>query len=172
MSIKTLRKRIALVAVSTLGAAFLSVISVAPANAAAGGFTDFETTQYCTAKDSSLAAVALTENVRYLTVQVGSAVVVEPSDGAQILVIAGTAGNYWSPGHGLSTISSDEVTYTSTTVASILAAADTTDTVVAVAGAIGSFTIKAYDDATDATAADTVTYRGSKLRNINILGSR
>ena len=37
MSLKTLRKRIALVAVSALGASFLAVVSVAPANAAAAG---------------------------------------------------------------------------------------------------------------------------------------
>jgi hypothetical protein len=37
MSFKTLRKRIALVAVSALGAGFLAVVAVAPANAAAAG---------------------------------------------------------------------------------------------------------------------------------------
>ncbi len=37
MSLKTLRKRIALVAVSALGAGFLSVVAVAPTNAAAAG---------------------------------------------------------------------------------------------------------------------------------------
>jgi len=155
MSTKTLRKRIALVAVSAMGFGLLTSVG---ANAAAGAFTDFETTQYCSAKDAALATVALDGNVRYLTVAQGSAVVVEPSDAAQLLVISGTAGNNWAPGHGLQTaVTTTEVVFTSTTVASVLDAIDVTDTVVAVANAIGTFTIGSYDDANDATAADKVT---------------
>jgi len=155
MSTKTLRKRIALVAVSAMGFGLLTSVA---ANAAAGAFTDFETTQYCAAKDANLATAALTDNVRYLTVAQGSAVVVEPSDGAQILVISGTAGNYWAPGDVLQTATNTtEVVWTSSTVASIQDAVDATDTVVARANAVGTFTIKSYDDAADASYADQVT---------------
>ena len=45
----------------------------------------------------------------------------------------------------------------SSTVVSVLAAVDATDTVVARANAIGTFTIKSYDDAADASYADQVT---------------
>jgi hypothetical protein len=154
MSIKTLRKRIALVAVSALG---VGLLSVAPASAAAGAFTDFMTTQYCSSKDANLAAVALDGNVRYLTVAVGSAVVVEPSDAAQILVIAGTGG-YWDSGHPLQTATvATEVVFTSPTVVTVDAEIDATDTVVARASSVGSFTIKSYDDANDPSYADQVT---------------
>jgi hypothetical protein len=157
MSIKTLRKRIALVAVSALG---VGLLSVAPASAAAGAFTDFQTTTYCSAKTAALATAALTDDVRYLTVPVGAPVVVEPSDGAQILVIAGTNA-VWAVDHPLDT--SDGTTGPEATASAdgktmtIADAIDATDTVVAVALAVGTFTIKSYDDASDSTAADTVT---------------
>jgi len=158
MSIKTLRERIARVAVLALAVGSLSVISVAPAGAAADAFTDFETTQSCSAADSTGASVALTGNVRYLTVPLGAAIVVEPSDAAQILVISDPAVISWDAGNGLQTATSTtEVTYTSATVMTILDAIDTTDTVVAVARGLGTATIKAYDSASDASAADTVT---------------
>jgi len=157
MSIKTLRKRIALVAVSALG---VGLLSVAPASAAGGAFTDFETTTFCSAKDANLASVALTGNVRYLTVPMGAPVVVEPSDEAQILVIDGAAGIFQAD-HPLDTsagTTGPEVTISANgKTATIADAIDTTDTVVAVAIAVGSFTIKSYDDATDVTAADTVS---------------
>jgi len=156
MSTKTLRKRIALVAVSAMGFGLLTSVA---ANAAAGAFTDFETTTYCSAKTSALATAALTDDVRYLTVPVGAPIVVEPSDAAQILVISGPA--VWSVDHPLdtsagttgpeATASSDGKTMT------IADAIDATDTVVAVANTIGTFTIKSYDDAADSTAADTVS---------------
>ena len=91
MSTKTLRKRIALVAVAALGA---GVLSVAPASAVAGNFGVLTGTTYCSAKDAALATVALTGDVRYITVPVGSYTTVAPSDAVQDVVYAGTGGNY------------------------------------------------------------------------------
>jgi len=160
MSTKTIKQRIALVAASALTAGFLSVVSAPAANAAAGNFTDFQTTTYCSAKTAALATAALTDDVRYLTVPVGAPVVVEPSDGAQILVIDGAAGIFQAD-HPLDTsagTTGPEATISANgKTATIDDAIDTGDTVVAVAIAVGSFTIKSYDDATDSSAADTVS---------------
>ena len=159
MSTKTNFKRVALVAVASLGLGVLT--SVAPANAAAGVFgaiTGNVTTNACSALDADGAVAAdftQASNVTYLTVPVGTTITFTGTAAAQEYRIGGDAGV------GLFTSSTADATTEviisrGGTLASVQAAVENTDTFSITAQAVGDLTLKSYDDAADSTAADSI----------------
>jgi hypothetical protein len=73
MSTKTLRKRIALVAVTALGAGLLSVVAVPSANAVAAGYLTLVSTNQCAANDDTSGAL-ITANNTQTTIATGKTV--------------------------------------------------------------------------------------------------
>ena len=151
MSTKTLRKRIALVAVSALGAGLLSVVAVPSANAAGV----LETTGSIglvagpSAGTTTRTAVLLSTG----TLRIGA--------GAASVAVVSAGGRFTSTSAATSTISADQT---------CLDLADGTDTgVITPTGAIGStFTVTSYSEVTCATAATivnilTVTIAGTSV---------
>jgi len=111
-------------------------------------------TTYCSAKDANLATVALTGDVRYITVPVGSYTIVAPSDAVQDIVYSGTGGiivegqlGFTTTAHA-SVANGSRVTITADNNAATISVNNT---------GVGSYTLKTYDDSTDVTAADTIS---------------
>ena len=78
MSIKTLRKRIALVAVSALG---VGLLSVAPASAADGDIDDVSATGLCGTQNAAGTWQAIAADSIYIYIAVGGTVTVSATDG-------------------------------------------------------------------------------------------
>jgi len=154
MSTKTLRKRIALVAVSALTAGLFSVVSTPAANAAGGPFLVASGTalvQNCSAKASdgtTDATFTATTTLVYLTVPVGSVLRTTLTDGAQEVRISGTG--------GLITADSTNITTSGGGTIASGTAAGSADYVEITTTAVGSFTLGSYDSATDSSAADAI----------------
>ena len=155
MSKKTIKQRIAVVAASALTAGFLSVVAMPAANADGAAFGSFAGTVYCQAQDAAGDNVALTGNVRYLTVPSGADVTfVIGTTEAETIVFSG-------PINFVSSTATVTTEYTLSADNSIMtisgAAGGATDTVTVRAGAVGTATIKSYTTTDLATAVDTVT---------------
>jgi hypothetical protein len=144
MSTKTLRKRIALVAVSALGAGLLSV---APANAADETFSSWATSSYCGLYVGATPTTDATlgSTITSIVMPVGGVLKPDLSADEMVrvtspLLITQATGGTISAG-GLSSITSgagaDEIHITAT--------------------AVGTATIKIYRDASDTTASDSVS---------------
>jgi hypothetical protein len=154
MSTKTLRKRIALVAVSALGAGLLSVVAVPSANAAAGDI-------------ASISGVGLLADANVTTstgtatlLSTGTLNVVTSAEGGTIVV---SSGAYISAKSGTgATLAADQKS----------GAGDGTNaatfTIVPTGAAGSTFTVTGYTDATKATAVDvlTVTIAGSSVAGV------
>jgi len=153
MSIKTLRKRIALVAVSALGA---GLMSVAPATAAAGNLGNVTASNVCVVTSSAgspitaSAEVYTTPDVIYIPA--GNTFTVVISDGAQEIRISDGA-------IGQITSSSDTTNISITQGGTVATATSSvsSDTITVRAISAGKFTVKSFDDAADTGAADTIT---------------
>ena len=153
MSTKTLRKRIALVAVSTLGAGLLSVVAAPSANATAGNIASIagvgvlaqanETTSTGTATMLSTGTLRVTTTAHVGTFTVSS-------------------GAYFSATDANGTIAANQRSAAvNTTTAATFTITPT--------GAVGStFTVTGYTDATLATAVDslTVTIAGASVAGV------
>jgi hypothetical protein len=149
MSTKTLRKRIALVAVTALGAGLLSVVPVSSANATAGDFT-FTGTGLL---GSMTTGQATTQTATLLTT--GSLVVTAEGDDSYYVVSSGATITASTGTDDV--ISADQKKFTSGD------ASDNTFTVVPTGAAGSTFTITGYTNATDGvvTALLTVSIAGT-----------
>jgi len=146
MSTKTLRKRIALVAVSAMGFGLLTSVA---ANAASETFDDWTGSSYCGVTDAAGAAETIDDgaNVATLVVPVGAKLTPKLTGDEMIrvtspLVITKAAGGAILAG-GLSSTGAGAVA---------------TDMEIS-ATAVGTATIKVYVDAADTTASDSVTVK-------------
>jgi len=159
MSIKTLRKRIALVAVSALGAGLMSVVAVPTANAA-------DTALYVGANNSAGAIMSATKASNMSSGLIsGSGDCTDPCSAT--MYSSGTLGLHSTAGDGISVL-----TVSGGTIVAASGAAVTTSITVNVAGTIAgsastavaqyqvkpsagvnAMTIKLYDNATAATAS-------------------
>ena len=155
MSKKTIKQRIAVVAASALTAGFLSVVAMPAANAAGVAFGSFAGTVYCQAADAAGENVALTGNVRYLTVPSGADITfVIGTTTAETIIFSGPL-NFVS---STATVTDEYTLSADNSIMTILGAAGgATDTVTVRAGAVGTATIKSYTTTDLATAVDTVT---------------
>jgi len=145
MSIKTLRKRIALVAVSALG---VGLLSVAPAKAA--GLFDAFTGNSCALYDSAGAITSTQANVVAAIVPVSGSVTVSLDDAANQKVYVTAPGLITgsAAGAGAATIAANGLSSSAT-------AADSTVTVTATA--VGTFKITVATDAAPTVVTDTIT---------------
>ena len=157
MSTKTLRKRIALVAVSALGAGLLSVVAVPTANAAANdGVIDSTTGSI-----GLVGALTGTGTTRTAVLLSTGSLVLSPTSPATFKVSAGAV---ISTATTVSAISGDQ------TCAANVGASETVT--ITPKGAIGStFTVTTYDDETCATPGAisnivTVTIAGSSVSGV------
>jgi hypothetical protein len=144
MSIKTLRKRIALVAVSALG---VGLLSVAPASAANETFDSWAGSTVCDA--ATVAGADVTDltsgsTIYYITMPVGAKLVLKTTADEQLRVTAPLLITQATGG----TIAADGLSSTG----SGGTAADINIT----ATAVGTGSAKMFVDATDTTASDTV----------------
>ena len=142
MSTKTLRKRIALVAVTALGAGLLSVVAVPSANATAGDLTFTGTGllgSVTTNNSTTQTATILTTGSLVITTTGGSAGYYVVSAGATISAESGTG-----------TISADQKKFTPS-------AADDEFTVVPTGAAGSTFTIAGYTTPTSGVVTDLLT---------------
>ncbi len=169
MSLKTLRKRIALVAVSALGAGFLSVVAVAPTNAAAAGLviqgnggsatadsnglissTDKEG-QVAGGTDNTISSPSTTVTAR---LQVGGRLVVTSPATAATNVTAVVR----VLGASISSFTQSAGTATINTAGTVVTASDTTGTLTVATlatGAAGSqYTIEMWSALSDYTAGN------------------
>lgn len=155
MSKKSIKQRIALVAASVLTAGFFSAVTVPAANAAGAAFGSFAGTVYCQAQDAAGDNVALTGNVRYLTVPSGADITfVIGTTQAETIIFSGPI-NFVS---STATVTDEYTLSNDNSIMTISGAAGgATDTVTVRAGAVGSATIKSYTTTDLATAVDTVT---------------
>ena len=148
MSTKTMKQRIAAIAVSALTAGTISVVSAPNANAAT--LFDAFSGAYCQTYDSAGAVTATAANVVSAVVPVGGAVTVSLDDtvGNSIVVTAPGLISSTAANSGTGTIASNGLS-------SVLNHLDSTATVTATA--VGTFTIKSYVTAAPATIVDTIT---------------
>jgi len=153
MSTKTMKQRIALVAVSALTAGLFSVVSAPVANAAEGQLDVVTTTGYCAAVTSAGAAgtlgtVTAPSDVASITLAVGGTVTVsQDTAAAATFRLSGTNGLVT----GTSTIAKDANDSLSQSTT-----ADA-DTVTFTFNAVGSNTIKLYVNAAPTTATATIS---------------
>jgi hypothetical protein len=142
MSTKTLRKRIALVAVTALGAGLLSVVAIPSANATAGDLTFTGTGllgSVTTNNATTQTATILTTGSLVITTTGGAAGYYVVSAGATITAESGTG-----------TISADQKKFDPS-------AADDTFTVVPTGAAGSTFTIAGYTTPTSGVVTDLLT---------------
>jgi hypothetical protein len=150
MSTKTLRKRIALVAVSALGAGLLSVVAVPSANAAAGDIASI-------AGVGLLASDSVTTSTGTATLLSTGSLRVTENDAAGYFVVS--SGAYISASSA-GTISSDQKKFTPSGSANFT---------VIPTGAVGStFTVTGYTTPTSGVVVDvlTVTIAGSSVAGV------
>jgi len=155
MSKKTMKQRISVVLASVLTAGFFSAVSAPQANAAGVAFGSFAGTVYCQSLDAAGDVVALTGNVRYLTVPSGADITfVIGTDQAETIMFSGPL-NFVS---STASVTSEYTLSADNSIMTILGAAGgAADTVTVRAGAVGTATIKSYTTTDLSTAVDTVT---------------
>ena len=153
MSTKTLRKRIALVAVSALGAGLLSVVAVPSANAAAGDI-------------ASVAGVGLLASDS-VTGQTGTATLLSTgtltvTTTAHVGTFAVSSGAYFSATDANGTIAADQKS------AAVNTTTAATFTITPTGAAGSTFTVTGYAEAAKTTVVDilTVTIAGSSVAGI------
>jgi hypothetical protein len=157
MSTKTLRKRIALVAVSALGAGLLSVVAVPSANAGAGDITNI------TGSIGVVGALAGENTTQTATIL---------STGSLVITAGAATGGYYVVSSGgiisgvtgtttTSAISSDQKKFT-------VKSNDNTFTVTPTGAAGTTFTVTGYDSVAATTVVDvlTVTIAGSSVAGV------
>jgi trimeric autotransporter adhesin len=151
MSTKTLRKRIALVAVSALGAGLLSVVPVSSANAGAGDIASI--TGIGLLASDSVTSVTGTATL----LSTGSLTVTE-NDNAGYFVVSGPA--YISTATTIASISGDQKKYTPD--------GNDTFTVVPTGAAGTTFTVTGYTTPTSGVVVDvlTVTIAGTSVAGV------
>jgi len=137
MSTKTLRKRIALVAVAALGA---GVLSVAPANAVAGTIDGVAATGLCATQTAAGAYQAIADDSVYIYVALGGSVTTSNDGAADYTLTASGGGVIGSGGSSTSSLA--------------YAVSDDGDTATFTPGAVGTVKISLTADATPATVAD------------------
>ena len=181
MSLKTLRKRIALVAVSALGASFLSVVAVAPANAAAaglviqanGGSATADSNGLISSTDSLGTVAGGTDNtVEFATatvtarLQVGGRLAITTAGShstAVVRVLGATIGSFSQASSGSPTINTAGTVITASYEDATKRAAALTAAVNATGAAGSQFTIEhwdsysSYSGGSDADLTITVT---------------
>jgi len=154
MSIKTLRKRIALVAVSALGAGLMSIVAAPVANAdgAFGAISGTVTTNNCvaTVADGTTAVTNFaTDNTTYITAPIGTSMTFVLNDSAQTVAVTAPGLITATGGNAAFTIANGGQTAAGT-------AAGGDETVTVSMPAAGSFTIRSIDNLQDSDAADTI----------------
>ena len=157
MSIKTLRKRIALVAVSALGAGLMSVAPATAAAATAGALTPAVASNVCAVLTTAGAAISPTSGNSYanpdvIYARVGTTFTIGVTDDGQEIRISNGDVAFFS--------ATSDATNMPISLGGILATANDTQanaTLTVSLRAAGKFTIKTFDNAADTSAADTVT---------------
>jgi hypothetical protein len=147
MSIKTIYKRIALVAISTLGAGVLSVTPAVAANA----FDGLAATGFCNALDASTgSSEALANDSGTVILTVGGTLTLSSDDAVAYTVSLATPGvAIFTSSVGGGAVAANGLSATTT--------ADDTDTVVITAQAVGSTKVNLATTAVPGTIVDTVT---------------
>jgi hypothetical protein len=138
MSTKTLRKRIALVAVAALGA---GVLSVAPANAADGAIDDVAATGLCATTTASGTYQSIADDSVYIYVALGGTVTTS-NDGDGSYTLSASGGGVMTGSGG------------SATSALAYAVSDDADTAIFTPNAVGTVKISLTADSAPATVAD------------------
>ena len=156
MSTKTLRKRIALVAVSALGAGLLSVVAVPSANASAGDIASI------TGSIGVVGALAGENTTQTATILSTGSLVVNVDTASGYFVVSGGASITGVTGTTTTgTISSDQKKFT-------VAASNNTFTVTPTGAAGTTFTVTGYTSSAMTTVVDVlnVTIAGSSVAGV------